>query len=52
MGNPKPTNIFMFHKFISSLLSHVEKITEFNGVTILLQMPSKNTGDITMAVSN
>ena len=37
---PKPTKHFGFHKFVSSILSDVEKFTEVNGA-IIFQIPAK-----------
>jgi len=38
--NPKPKNNFGFHKSLSSILSDVEKFTEFKG-TIIFQISAK-----------
>ena len=38
--NPKPKDNFGFHKSLSSILSDVEKFTEFNG-TIIFQISAK-----------
>jgi len=44
-GNPKPKQNFGYHKFISFILSDVEKVAEFNS-TIVFQSRAK-WGDIT-----